>query len=47
MVTGDALYAQRDLSRQVVEQGGGYLWVVKDNQPTVKEAVSLLFADPP
>ena len=47
VVTGDALYAQRDLSRQVVEQGGSYLWVLKDNQPAVKEAVSLLFADPP
>ena len=47
VVTGDALYAQRDLSRQVVEQGGSYLWVLKDNQPTVKEAVSLLFAEPP
>ena len=47
VVTGDALYAQRDLSRPVVEQGGSYLWVLKDNQPTVKEAVSLLFADPP
>ena len=47
VVTGDALYAQRELSRQVVEQGGSYLWVVKDNQPRVKEAVSLLFAHPP
>ena len=47
VATGDALYAQRELSRQVVEQGGSYLWVLKDNQPTVKEAVSLLFADPP
>ena len=47
VVTGDALYAQRDLSRQVVEQGGSYLWVLKDNQPAVKEAVSLLFAEPP
>ena len=46
-MTGDALYAQRDSIRQVVKQGGSYLWVLKDNQPTVKEAVSLLFADPP
>ena len=47
VVTGDALYAQRDLSRQVAAQGGSYLWVLKDNQPAVKEAVSLLFASPP
>ena len=47
VVTGDALYAQKSLSRYVVERGGDYLWVIKGNQPTVKEAVSLLFAQPP
>ena len=47
VVTGDALYAQRELSRRVVEMGGDYFWVVKDNQPWVKEAVSLLFEQPP
>jgi predicted transposase YbfD/YdcC len=47
VVTGDALYAQRALSRQVVEQGGDYFWVLKDNQPTVRAAVALLFAEPP
>ena len=30
-----------------MEQGGDYLWVIKENQPTVKEALSLLFARPP
>jgi hypothetical protein len=24
---------QRELSRQIVEAGGDYLWLVKDNQP--------------
>jgi len=47
VVTGDALYAQRELSRQVVEQGGDYFWVVKDNQPTLKADIALLFEDPP
>lgn len=47
VVTGDALYAQRGLSRQVVEQGGDYLWVLKDNQPTLRAALVLLFAEPP
>ncbi len=47
VVTGDALYAQRELSRSILEQGGDYFWVVKDNQPGVKEAVSLLFEHPP
>ena len=47
VVTGDALYAQRDLSQRVLEQDGDYFWVLKDNQPGVKEAVSLLFDQPP
>ena len=47
VVTGDALYAQRELSRRVLEQDGDYFWVLKDNQPGVKEAVSLLFEQPP
>ena len=47
VVTGDGLYAQRELSRSVLEQGGDYFWVLKDNQPGVKEAVSLLFDQPP
>ena len=47
VVTGDALYAQRNLSRQVVDQGGSYFWVVKDNQPTLRAEIALLFAEPP
>ena len=47
VVTGDALYAQRELSRRVTEMGGDYFWTLKDNQPGMKEAVSLLFEQPP
>lgn len=47
LVTGDALYAQKNLSRQVVEQGGDYFWVVKANQPTLRAAIALVFAEPP
>jgi predicted transposase YbfD/YdcC len=47
VVTGDALYAQRALSWQVVAQGGDYFWVLKDNQPTLRSAVALLFTEPP
>jgi predicted transposase YbfD/YdcC len=47
VITGDALYCQRNLSRKVLKQGGDYFWVLKDNQPGVKEAVSLLFKYPP
>jgi hypothetical protein len=33
--TGDAIFCQRDLSRRILDGGGHYLWVVKDNQPTL------------
>lgn len=46
-MTGDALYAQRNLSSQVVKQGGDYFWVVKDNQPTLRADIALVFAEPP
>jgi len=35
LITGDAMFCQRDLSRQILDDGGHYLWVVKDNQPTL------------
>jgi DDE_Tnp_1-associated len=35
LITGDAIFCQRDLSRAVLVGGGHYLWVVKDNQPTL------------
>ena len=47
VVIGDALYAQRELSRQVLDLGGDYFWGLKGNQPGMKEAVSLLFEQPP
>ncbi len=33
VVVGDAMFCQRDVAEQVVEAGGEYLLVVKDNQP--------------
>lgn len=47
VVTGDAQFCQRDLSRQVVAGGGDYFWVVKENQPDLLEALILLFGNPP
>jgi hypothetical protein len=35
LITGDAIFCQRDLSRQILDGGGHYLRVVKDNQPTL------------
>ena len=51
LVTGDALLTQRAVSTQIVAQGGDYLLLVKDNQPTLHaelaEAFSPLAAERP
>jgi predicted transposase YbfD/YdcC len=47
IITGDALLAQRELSLQIVQAGGEYLWIIKDNQPETAEAVARLFAPEP
>jgi len=43
VVTGDAMFAQRELSLTIVAAGGDYLWSVKDNQPHLKEAIAVAF----
>jgi hypothetical protein len=43
VITGDAMFCQRDLCRQIVRDGGHYLFAVKDNQPELKEAVEAEF----
>ncbi len=43
VVTGDAMFCQREVCQQVVTQAGDYLFVVKDNQPTLKEAIAAEF----
>jgi predicted transposase YbfD/YdcC len=43
VVTGDAMFTQRELSRLVVESGGDYVWAVKDNQASLREALESLF----
>lgn len=43
IVTADALFTQRNLSIQIVEAGGEYVWKVKDNQPALRADIDLLF----
>ncbi len=43
LVTGDAMFCQRDLCQQIVDDGGHYFFVVKDNQPSLKEAIAADF----
>ena len=44
VVIGDAMHTQRKLSIQIVEAGGDYLWIAKDNQADLKAHIEHLFA---
>lgn len=43
VITGDAMFCQRDLCQQIVDDGGHYLFEVKDNQPELKAAIEAEF----
>lgn len=47
VLTGDALYTQRHLCQQVLDNGGDYLFIVKGNQEELRADIAFLFADPP
>jgi predicted transposase YbfD/YdcC len=44
VVTCDALHTHRDVARKILSGGGDYLLPVKDNQPTLREDIELVFA---
>jgi predicted transposase YbfD/YdcC len=44
VVMGDAMFTQRDLSRQILQAGGDYIWLAKENQKHLQEAIAQLFA---
>jgi hypothetical protein len=45
LITGDAMFCQRDLSRKIRAKRGDYLWPVKDNQPDMLAAIEDAFDD--
>jgi len=45
VVTGDAMFCQKALSRKVLRKGGDYVWPVKDNQPALKEQIQTALGD--
>jgi predicted transposase YbfD/YdcC len=47
VTTMDALLTQRTLARQIPDQHGHYLMVVKENQPELYAQIELLFRVPP
>ena len=44
-MTADALFTQRPLARLILEADRDFLFVLKDNQPDVLDAVTLRFAE--
>jgi hypothetical protein len=45
VVTGDAAFCQRDLSKKVLQKGGDYLWAVKANQEELMTDIAAALED--
>ena len=43
VITGDAMFCQRDLCQEIRDRNGHYFFVAKDNQPTLKESIAAEF----
>jgi hypothetical protein len=43
IVTGDAMFTQREICRVIKDGGGDYFFTVKDNQPALKADMALAF----
>lgn len=44
--TMDAQLTQRQIAQTIIDHQGDYVMIVKDNQPTLRADIELLFADP-
>ena len=47
IVTMDALLTQRHVAQTIVDKGGEYVMIVKDNQPRLRADIELVFTLPP
>jgi hypothetical protein len=45
IITGDAIFCQREICRHIRDGNGHYVFVVKDNQPALKAAIAESFGD--
>ena len=43
LISGDAMFCQREICQQIVDSGVDYLFIVKDNQPELKAAIEAEF----
>jgi predicted transposase YbfD/YdcC len=46
VLSGDAVFTQKDICQQVTDRGGDYFLVVKQNQPSLKADIETAFAEP-
>jgi hypothetical protein len=44
VVTGDAMFCQRELCQTIVDKGGDFLFTAKDNQPALVENIATAFS---
>lgn len=47
VLTMDALLTQRQVAQTIVDKGGAYVMIVKENQPKLREDIELVFTLPP
>ncbi len=47
IVSADALHTHASVCASIIASGGDYLLIAKDNQPTLKDDLSLFFGEPP
>lgn len=45
VITGDAIFTQREICRHIRDRNGHYLFAVKDNQPGLKRNIAEAFGD--
>jgi predicted transposase YbfD/YdcC len=45
VITGDAMFTQRETAKKIIKKGGDYLISVKANQPTLLEDIKQAFTD--
>ena len=45
IITGDAIFCQREVCQTITDRQGDYLFVVKDNQPALKVDIAESFGD--
>jgi len=45
IVTGDAIFTQKEICRVIKDGGGDYFLTVKDNQPSLRSDIALAFGD--